>query len=82
MGLNIRLYFQNPQKEPRLVTYFAWGIGCGREEEPIKTNILGVIYFTHTGRQTPGRICTKFCIGRYPGRNHCCKFWGRSVKGF
>jgi len=41
-----------------------WGLGCGREEEPTKNEIIAEpeeLYFTHMERKNPGSIWTKFC---------------------
>jgi len=40
------------------------GLGCGREDEPKKNEIIAEpeeLYFTHMGRKNPGPIWTKFC---------------------
>jgi len=63
-GLNVRFYFQNPQKahpcvEPHLLTYFAWrsvwGLTVGASsvgERKNQKNILGVIFHPY-GEKKP-----------------------------
>ena len=36
----------------------------------------------HMGRKTLVVSAQNFALGKYSGRNHWCKFWGRSVKGW
>jgi len=71
-GLNVKFYFQNPQKahpcaEPRLLMYFAgrsvWGPRLwlrGRTPQKIIAEPRGVIFHPH-GEKNPGPIWTKFC---------------------
>jgi len=47
-----------------------------------KTNILGVILNPYGEKKSLVGCAQNFALGRYPGRNHRCKFGGRSVKPF
>ena len=83
-------YFQNPQKahpcvRPLLLTYLRedqfWGLAVASLKNQ-KTNIE-VLYFTHMRRKKPlVGSAQNFALGRYPERNHRCKFGGRLVELF
>jgi len=90
-GLNINFYFQNPQKAhpcvgPRLLTYLAWRsvLGSGLyslAEEPKNEHFRRYIS-PIWGEKNLVESAQNFALGRYPGRNHRCKFGGRSTKPY
>jgi len=90
-GLNIKRQKPHPCTEPGLwcILYEdqRGGLGCRRNEEPKNEHRpirpWGVIgYFPIWKEKTLDRSGQNFALGRHPGVNHRCKFFGRSVKAF
>jgi len=56
-----------------------WGLGCNLFEEP-KNEHLGVIFHAYGEKKPLVGSAQNFALGRYPERNHRCKFGGRSIE--
>ena len=63
------------------ISFGVWAVACSLAEEPKKTNIY--VLFHAYGEKNPWSNLHKILHwGRYPERNHRCKFGGRSVEPF
>jgi len=90
-GLNVKIYFRNPKGIPLrgtasfgvFVWRSVWGPrlwATGRTQR--NNSRTWEVIFHRTGRKKPSPIRKKIVLGRFPGHNHPCKLWDRSVSDF